>query len=72
MLRGSTYFIRGRAAPESSFLAEGQVGFRNRLQLGLSFGMHRLLDHGSPEVNDQVGLKARVRLLEETAAPAWK
>lgn len=64
------YLLRGRIGPESSFLLGARMGLFGRVQLGASFGMQRVLERDDISVNDQVGFKVRVRLLEEHSTPA--
>jgi hypothetical protein len=70
LLDHGSYMLRGIAGGESSFLGQIGVGFKNIFQVGASFGMQNLLGYGSPELNDKIGLQARVRLIEESDAPA--
>jgi hypothetical protein len=66
---GEYYFV-GRIGPESSVLAGLGVGFENIFQVGVSLGVERVFDRGSVEVNDKIGIQARIRLLEEYETPA--
>lgn len=70
ILNDGAYLLRGRLGPESSFLASLRMGFRERFQVGVSFGMQRIFERGSPEFNDQVGFRVRLRVLDELEAPA--
>ncbi len=70
LLGHGSYLIRGIAGGESSFLGQLGVGFKDIFQVGASFGIQNLLGSSSPELNDKIGLQARVRLIEETNAPA--
>jgi len=70
ILPDRSYQLRGRTGPESSFLVEGRVGFFDRLQFGLSYGMQRVFDRGAVEFNNIPGFNARVRILDESGFPA--
>ncbi|NIM19552.1 MAG: hypothetical protein GTO51_04130 [Candidatus Latescibacteria bacterium] len=70
LLQNGGYHFQGRLGPESSILLGLRVGFRNFLQVGASFGMQRVFERGSVDVNDRVGFRVRVRLFEETESPA--
>jgi hypothetical protein len=70
LLGHGSYLIRGIAGGESSFQGQLAVGFKDIFQVGASFGMQHLLGTGSPELNDKIGLQVRVRLIEESNAPA--
>jgi len=70
LLEHGFYEIRGRAGPESSLLAFLSVGFKSLFQIGASFGMQNVLGYGSVDLNDKIGFQARIRLIEETNAPA--
>ncbi|UCH83133.1 MAG: hypothetical protein JSW50_11785 [Candidatus Latescibacterota bacterium] len=70
LLDHGAYLIRGLAGAESSLLGQLGVGFKNLFQVGASFGMQNVLGYGSLELNDKIGLQARVRLIEESDAPA--
>ncbi len=70
MLPNGSYQIAGRAGPESSFLMSFAVGFKDRLMVGASYGVHRVFEYGSPDVNNRLGLQVRVRLIEENRSPA--
>jgi hypothetical protein len=70
LLEHGGYQISGRIGPESSFLLGVRIGFRNLFQVGMAFGMQRVFDRGSIEANDVVGIRFRLRLLEEMITPA--
>jgi hypothetical protein len=70
LLDHGSYLIRGIAGGQSSFLGQLSVGFKNVFQVGASFGMQNLLGSASPELNDKIGLQLRVRLIQESDAPA--
>jgi hypothetical protein len=70
ILEHGSYLLMGRVGPESSFLADVGIGFRDRFQIGVSYGMQKVFESGSPEFNDRPGFQVRVRILEETGAPA--
>jgi hypothetical protein len=71
MLPHGFYEIRGKIGPETSFLGGFRVGFKDRFQVGASFGAQNVLGYGSPDLNDKIGLQARVRVIEESDAPAF-
>jgi hypothetical protein len=66
ILPSGSYLLRGRAGPESSFLVGVSVGFREVVQIGASFGVQNVFEHGNPVVNDYPGFQARLRLIEES------
>jgi hypothetical protein len=70
ILPHGAYMLRGRTGPESSFMVGLRIGFRDIFQVGLSLGMQRLFEHGDPDLNEHIGLKARVRILQEGVTPA--
>jgi len=70
ILENGEYQLAGRLGPNSSVLMGLAVGFKGVFHVGVSFGMQRVFDRGSVEVNDQVGFKVKVRLLEEGVGPA--
>lgn len=70
LLADGEYLIQGRLGPQSSIQLGLRIGFLNRFQIGASFGMQRVFERGEISVNDQVGFQARVRIIEELAAPA--
>lgn len=70
ILPNGSYSLRGRAGPESSFLVGLNIGFREIIQIGASFGAQNVFDHGSPVVNDYPGFQVRARILPEGAGPA--
>ncbi|UCG50626.1 MAG: hypothetical protein JSW58_10485 [Candidatus Latescibacterota bacterium] len=70
LLDHGSYLVRAKAGPESSLLAEAGVGFKNFFHIGASFGMQNVLGYGSPELNDRIGFQLRLRIIEESNAPA--
>ena len=70
LLGHGEYYIQGRIGPESSILLGLRVGIRNRVHLGVSFGMQEVFSYESIKVNDQVGFQFRLRLIEEENHPA--
>jgi hypothetical protein len=70
LLGHGEYNIQGRLGPESAILMGLRIGVKNRLHLGVSFGMQEVFSYESISVNDQVGFQARLRLIEEDAHPA--
>jgi hypothetical protein len=65
LLAHGEYHIQGRIGPESSILLAFRVGIKNRVHMGVSFGMQNLFSYEKVEFNDRVGLEFRLRLLEE-------
>jgi hypothetical protein len=65
MLPDRSYMLRGFAGAQSSFLVGASVGFKEVIQLGVSYGAQKVFDHGDPEVNDYPGFQFRVRLIGE-------
>jgi hypothetical protein len=65
LLSHGEYHIQGRIGPESSVLLAFRVGIKNRVHLGVSFGMQNLFSYEQVELNDRPGFQFRVRLLEE-------
>jgi hypothetical protein len=65
LLSHGEYHIQGRIGPESSVLLGFRVGVKNRVFLGVSFGMQNLFSYEQVDLNDRPGLQLRVRLLEE-------
>lgn len=70
LLGHGEYYIQGRMGPSSSILLGLRVGIRNRVHLGVSFGMQEVFSYESIEVNDQVGFNIRLRLIQEESHPA--
>jgi len=65
MLPDRSYMLRGFAGAESSFLVGAAVGFKEVIQLGMSYGAQNVFDHGNPSANDYPGFQIRVRLIGE-------
>lgn len=70
ILPHASYMLRGRMGPESSFLLEGRVGIRDIFQAGMSVGMQGVFERGDIHVNEHIGVKARVRVIQEGVLPA--
>jgi hypothetical protein len=70
LLQNGEYHMQGRLGPESSILLGLRVGFRNIFHIGISFGMQRVFERGDIDLNDHVGFRFRLRLLEEQETPA--
>ncbi len=70
LLQNGEYHFQGRLGPESSILIGLRIGFRDIFQIGASFGMQRVFERGDVDVNDRLGFRIRVRLLQEEATPA--
>ncbi len=70
LLNHGEFLIQNRLGPESAIATGVRLGIKQRIQLGVSFGMQRVLERADIEVNDQVGFQLRVRLVEELTTPA--
>jgi hypothetical protein len=70
LLQNGEYHLQGRLGPESSILLGLRIGFRNIFHIGLSFGMQRVFERGDVDLNDHVGFRCRLRLLQEEETPA--
>ena len=70
MLGHGEYRIQGRIGVESSIQFGVRVGIREVVHLGVSFGMQRVFERASVELNDRVGFQVRFRLLQEGESPA--
>lgn len=60
-----SYMYRGSVGPLSSLLFGGYLGVKDRLMLGVSFGVQNFVGRGEIDVNDRLGFEIRLRLLEE-------
>jgi hypothetical protein len=60
------YLFDGLLGPESSILVAAEVGFFDRLMLGVSYGFQDFIGRGDIEANDRPGFEARLRVIEET------
>jgi len=66
-----TYSLTLRMQPYGGLLGGISVGLADRLSLGMSYGGTGIIGYGTPDWNAQVGVQARVRLLDESyVAPA--
>lgn len=65
LLSHGEYHIQGRIGPESSILLGLRVGVKDRVHLGVSFGMQEVFSYEKIEINDRVGFQFRIRLLGE-------
>lgn len=70
LLEHGEYLFTGRIGPESSILVGSLVGFKSVVQIGASFGVQKVFDRGDVDVNDKIGFQLRLRLIEESLAPA--
>jgi len=68
MLPDRSYMFRGFAGAQSSFLLGASVGFKEVIQLGMSYGAQNVFDHGNPAINDYPGFQVRVRLIGEAVS----
>ncbi len=60
------YLFRGTLGPESSMLAAVKIGFFDRVMVGASFGIQKIIGRGDLSVNDRPGFDARLRLVNES------
>lgn len=66
-----TYSLSLRMQPYGGLLGGISIGLADRLSLGMSYGGTGIIGYGTPDWNAQVGVQARVRLLDESyVAPA--
>jgi hypothetical protein len=65
LLTHGEYHIQGRTGPESSILLDFRVGIKNRVHMGVAFGMQNVFSYEEIEFNDRVGFQIRLRLFEE-------
>ncbi|MDD3642692.1 MAG: hypothetical protein PHQ19_04420 [Candidatus Krumholzibacteria bacterium] len=72
ILGHGAYRFEGAVGPGSDLLFSVGVGFHDRLQIGMSFGLQNFIGRGEIEINDRPGFQARLRVLEESyAGPAF-
>jgi len=65
------YSLSLRMQPYGGLLGGITIGLAERLALGMSYGGTGIIGYGTPDWNAQVGVQARVRLLDESyVAPA--
>ncbi len=64
------YRIECRLMHGGSLVAGTSVGIRDRLEVGVSWGMQGLLGRGEVEFNDRTALSLRLLLVEEMELPA--
>lgn len=64
------YRIRCRLMDGGSLVAGTSVGIKDRLEVGVSWGMQGLLGRGEVEFNDRTALSLRLLLVEEMQLPA--
>ena len=65
------YSLFLRMQPYGGLLGGITIGLAERLALGMSYGGTGIIGYGTPDWNAQVGVQARVRLLDESyVAPA--
>lgn len=70
LLSHREYRLQLRLTPESSLQGGGRIGFKDRLQLGVFYGVQNLVETRDPTANDHVGFEVRVRVLDEGRWPA--
>ena len=72
ILGHGAYRFEGSVGPGNDLLFSVAVGFHDRLQLGMSFGLQNFIGRGDIELNDRPGFQVRLRVLEEGfAGPAF-
>ena len=72
LLPQGTYLLALRAYPAGGILARIGVGFRERLELGLSYGGTNVIGRGDVDWNPGVAFFVKYRLVDETLAmPAF-
>ncbi|MDH4036778.1 MAG: YjbH domain-containing protein [Candidatus Krumholzibacteria bacterium] len=64
------YRVQVRLTPESSLQGGVRLGFKDRVQVGVFYGVQKLVETGSPTANDHLGFEVRARVLEEARWPA--
>ena len=62
------YLFLGSVGPQSGLLFAVKVGFFDRAQLGISFGLQKFIGRGEIEVNDKPGFEVKLRVIEESEA----
>lgn len=65
MLPHGAYLFRGSLGPDSGLLFGAQVGFRDRLMVGVSYGVQEFIGRGEVQANDIPGFQLRLRIVEE-------
>jgi len=60
-----SYMYEGSVGPSNSLLFGCDVGFRERLMIGVSFGLQNFIGRGDIHNNDRPGIRMRLRLVEE-------
>ncbi|MDZ7859714.1 MAG: hypothetical protein U5O15_03440 [Candidatus Krumholzibacteriota bacterium] len=60
-----SYMYDGSVGPLNSLLFGCDVGFRDRLMIGVSFGLQNFIGRGEITSNDRPGIRIRLRLIEE-------
>ncbi len=61
-----TYSLSLRMQPYGGLLGGISIGLAERLALGMSYGGTGIIGYGTPDWNAQVGVQARIRLLDES------
>jgi hypothetical protein len=64
------YRVQVRLTPESSLQGGARLGFKDRVQVGVFYGVQHLVEKGDPTANDHIGFEVRARVLEEARWPA--
>ncbi len=72
ILPHGAYMFEGSVGPGNGLLFGVEIGFHDRLMLGVSYGVQEFIGRGDIEANDRPGFQARFRLIEEGfAGPAF-
>ena len=72
LLGHGSYMFEGRIGPGNDLLFGVNVGFHDRLMVGMSFGLQNFIGRGEIEANNMPGFLIRFRLIEEgMAGPAF-
>jgi hypothetical protein len=70
LLEDREYRFQVRVTPESSIQGGALVGFKDRLQLGVFYGVQHLFETASPTANDHIGFEVKARVMDEGRWPA--
>lgn len=65
ILPHGAYLFRGSLGPDSGLLFGVRVGFRDRLMVGVSYGVQEFIGRGEVQANDIPGFQLRLRVIEE-------
>lgn len=70
IMRHREYRFQARLTPESSVQGGARLGLWDRAQVGIFYGVQRLVETGDPTFNDHIGFEVRARVLAEDRWPA--